>query len=164
MIYRTCQGCVLEKELCDARDAVRLRLKGLGVTTIKWKCAERVDRYKIGDPVWAMTVCGQSADYFEQGEQLRDEFPAIVIRHMGSKALVFIKPDVEGKGHCGDGVPFEASNRGFCKIPLARLSPREGQPEKVCRSCEQPESLGHIEGYSCAFDIVKVMDAAEIDI
>lgn len=151
MAYRTCQGCTHEKHPCAARDALRAKLKGIGVTSIKWKCADRVSRFNVGDAVWAMTVAGHSEGYYDQGEPLRDEFPATLIRLIGSKALVFIVPGVEGKGHCGDGIPFETRGRGFCKIPLSRLTARDGKAEAICKDCEQPESMGHQEGYSCAF-------------
>ncbi len=96
-----------------------------------------------------MTVAGYGPHYIDdEGNPFRDEFPAIVIRNIGTKALVFIQPGITGRG--GDE-KFEASNGGFCKIPLSRISPRDGPREVVCWSCNQPESLGHIEGYSCAF-------------
>lgn len=147
---RTCQGCIAQGQPCEAREKFLSSIKGYGITSVKWKCKERVPRYKAGDPVWALTVAGHSEGYFDHGEPLRDEFPATVIRMVGAKAIVFIKPGTEGKGHCGDGVPFETTGRGFCKIPLSRLTVRDGQLEAICKFCEQPETMGHQEGFSCA--------------
>lgn len=145
MIYRTCQGCLFEHEVCAAKEAVRKKLAGIGVTSLKWRCKVRRHRFEIGDPVWALTVESKS-EYDDYGELYRDHFPAHVIRHCGSKALVFIQPGA--KGRSGDDGEFQ-SETGFCKLPISRLSKREGQRENVCKGCERPESMGHAKGYSC---------------
>lgn len=52
MNYATCRGCIRAHQKCGARDALRSKILGLGITSIKWKCAERQNRFEIGDPVW----------------------------------------------------------------------------------------------------------------
>lgn len=143
MILRTCHGCAKEKVPCIDREAFKDALRGLGVTSVKWKCKSRVSAYEPGDPVWART----QAFYAGHGEDgCVDDFPATVIRVMGTKAVVFIAPGSLG---AGGEYQFEANNNGFCKIPLSRLKKRDGMRESVCRYCQMPESQGHAEGYSC---------------
>lgn len=144
--YHACTGCVLQGKPCDSRDAVRARLKGIGVTSIKWRCWARSDRFKVGDPVWALTVDGGVVSG-DEGEPIRDHFPGTVIRLLGAKALVFIPPGARGRD---EECTFTSNCHGFCKLPLSRLSPRDGPAEEICRSCEQPALMGHIDGYVCA--------------
>lgn len=146
--YLTCQGCISAKTKCEYRDAMRDRLKGLSVTSVKWKCAARAPLFAPGDPVWALTWAGE--EYFE-GERSIDNFPAVVIKMIGSKALVYIKPDVES---CDLEYTFQPASKlsnGFCKITLSRLTPREAPRESLCEHCQLPASLGHQEGYCCAW-------------
>lgn len=154
--WLTCVGCRLQGKPCESRKAMRATLKGLSVTSIKWKCREREARFRAGDPVWALTVDG-SGEYRphgihgEDGSPIRDYFPATVVRDLGRKLLVVIKPGAEGRGDFGDGITFQptGTNNGFCKIPLSRLSPREGEAAAICQSCQWPDFMGHIDGYLC---------------
>ncbi len=52
--WRTCVGCHLQGKPCETRNDMRKPLKGLGVTSTKWKCHEREPRYRVGGPVWAL--------------------------------------------------------------------------------------------------------------
>lgn len=140
--YRTCTGCVLQGKPCDMRDAMRERVRGLGITSIKWKCIGRVPRFKVGDLAWAKTTTGDGDD------SLTDLFPATVIRVLGAKALVFIDGDALSRGN---EAPFEARGNGFCKMPLSRLEPRDGEPETICPACEWPSFKGHQDGRSCHY-------------
>ena len=148
MRYRTCEGCVRGGVFCSARDALRIQLSGLRITSVRWQCRERIACFQIGDPVWALTVDGQP-DGDEDGDPFRGRFPAIVIREAGTKMLVFIEP---GARDADGDLEFSASHNGFCKIPLSRLSARDGERESVCPACEWPASKGHMQGYSCAYE------------
>lgn len=146
--YLTCRGCISDKTKCEHRDAMRDRLKGLSVTSLKWKCAARAPRFVPGDPVWADTWNGETAD--NHGQWSMDYFPAVVIRMLGSKALVYIKTGVESRDL---EYTFQPQNNGFCKITLLRLSPRDAQRDPPCEHCELPASQGHQSGYSCSFEL-----------
>lgn len=139
--YRTCTGCLSQGKPCDTRNALRKRLAGIGVTSVKWKCADRKPVYQVGSPVWVDTVAdNDDADY-------RDEFPGIVIDVGGTRPLVFIDPGSLGRNE-REFVPN--NGRGFCRIPFSRLTAREGELEKICPSCNWPDWKGHQEGYLCA--------------
>ena len=146
MTYRTCVGCIQQGQPCETRDKLRDKLKGLGVTSIKWKCSARVARLKRGDAVWAYTIDG-SNEYADNGSPFYDYFPAVVIKQTGSKMLVYIKPGVAGRDL--DNTTFKTDKNGFCKTPLSRLTQRDGDAEEVCRFCDLPASLGHQYGYIC---------------
>ncbi|TAI67632.1 hypothetical protein [Bradyrhizobium sp. Leo170] len=155
--YRTCTGCVVQGQPCDARDGLRKKLKGLGVTSVKWKCADRIARFQVGDLVWVDTVADPN-DYGDDGEPYRDEFPGVIVDAAGAKPLVFIDPGVKGKSE--EAAFVAAKSNGFCRIPLSRLKEREGEKEKICQSCQWPEWKGHHPGFSCAISHKSAEDNA----
>ena len=141
-VYRACTGCILQGQPCEARDAMRTALKGLNVTSVKWRCAARRTRVNRGDPVWVETVGDQS------DADLRGEFPAVAIKDVGPKVLVFIEAGVRDRGGDVEFIPG-AGARGFCKIPLSRITAREGGKYELCPHCDWPAYKGHQSGYSC---------------
>lgn len=147
MFYRTCTGCVLQGRPCTPRNEFRKAVEGLMIRSVLWHCRAKEPRFVAGDPVWAHTVESQSHNN-DDGGPYRDDFPAVVIRPVGPKMLVYIEPNSPGRSF-GDDVHFDASSNGFCKIPLSRLKLRDGERQEICRFCDWPASLGHQEGYSC---------------
>jgi hypothetical protein len=148
MNYATCRGCFRARQKCETRDALRSKILGLGVTSIKWKCADRQNRFEVGDPIWAYT-----ADWHfnsgEEGSPTMDHFPGVVIHLCADgKILVFIEKGALGRETEAEFYPL--GGRGFCKIPISRLSNREGERETICKHCQWPSSKGHEPGSSCA--------------
>lgn len=149
--YATCIGCAVEGD-CGHREALRENLHGLGVTSVKWRCKHRADRFQRGAPVWVVTVADlKNPTYDEDSREYgrgtgpeRNTFPAIFIRAKGPSALVFIHPGAQSQ--C-DEATF--SGGPICRIPLSRISAREGEIERVCRHCDMPASAPHREGYPC---------------
>ena len=149
MIYRTCFGCIHQSKPCETRDAVRVKLRGLDATSLKWNCKARVARFSAGEPVWALTVDG--CEDLDEGQPYRGHFPGICICPVGAtKMLVFIEPKCRDRDD--DLVFYSKNDQGFCKLPLSRLTPREGPSEQICKSCCWPASKGHMPGYSCSLD------------
>jgi len=146
-MYRSCLGCELYRQPCGERDRVREQIRGLGVTSIKWRCKQRTPIIDAGDPVWVDTVNG-SDDYDDHGNPYRDEYPGTAIRQVGTKMLVYIEKHAPGR-NAGDDAPFMPRAGGFCKIPFSRIKRREGKREDVCASCDLPASKGHRGGYIC---------------
>lgn len=143
MTYRTCIGCIHQKQTCAVRDDLRKKLEGLRVTSIKWKCKSRVARLAPGDPVWALTVASTKR-VDDNGEPYRAYFPGIAIKEHGTKMLIHIAPGAPGRN---EDCTFEGG--GFCKIPLSRIEKRDGERVEVCRCCQQPAFMGHIFGAAC---------------
>jgi hypothetical protein len=110
--------------------------------------------FVAGEPVWATTLAFGP----EAGEEsYQADFPGTVIRVVGSKALVFIAKGAKARG---DDYEFEPMGNGFCKIPLFRLSARDGLFEAICARCQLPGSMGHLEGYSCHYALKREFEKA----
>ena len=148
-VYRTCYGCAADPKTCQARKAVSDQIKGLGVTSIKWRCPDRKDRFHVGQAVWATTHSGVIQSEYDGGGYIGD-FPAIIIRHQGARAVVMIEPGALDRTERAPFTPLNAGN-GFCKIPLTRLKERDAPTVAVCPTCEMPDGLPHQSGWSCSF-------------
>lgn len=145
--YRSCTGCIKQGQPCDTRDVLRKRLKGLGITSVKWKCGDRVARIQPGDAVWVETVADPN-EVDDDGQPFRGKFPGVAIQERGAGMLVFIEDGAQDLYEEHD-VRFVARNNGFCKIPLSRITLREAPREEICASCSWPASKGHQAGYLC---------------
>ena len=138
---------------------MREAIKGLSITSLKWRCRSRQPAFPVGAAVWIYTVCDRSnPNYVDDGSGYRDgpekfDFPAIVVREGYPKALVFVAEKTRDQE---DEVDF--SGQRFCAIPISRMRRRDAPDEHVCQSCMQPASAGHISGYSCGTDWKKYYD------
>jgi hypothetical protein len=151
MTYRTCTGCVFGTGYCHAREVVKAHVKGIGVTSLKWRCEYRRPVYQPGDAVWANLFTGweDGGDSWGREEQAFAEFPGVVIRVKGSKAVVFIEPGASSECEQYDFEPLKNGN-GYVKIPLIRTRKRDALREHVCDCCGQVVRLkGHHEEYRC---------------
>lgn len=147
MIYVTCHGCVHSAVQCEAREKFKNAVQGLGIRSIKWKCADRVSEFLVGDPVWAYTADWHFSSG-EEGSPTMDHFPAIVVKLCADGgALVFIEKGAKGRESEAEFMP---AGNGFCKIPFRRLLARDAAREAVCNQCDWPASKGHQQGYMCA--------------
>ena len=138
--YRACIGCFAQGDSCATRDDMRSKIKGLGITTVGWKCRDRRPKFNVGQAVWATTVASYSGDA-DDGIR-RDDFPAFIVRVIGPKAVVYIELGAVGV----DGNDFDGNGSGFCKIPMSRLRSREAPSETVCTFCGWLGSKGHDSG------------------
>lgn len=151
MTYRTCTGCVHGAGACQARDIIKAHVKGIGVTSLKWRCAHRQPVYRPGDAVWVNLFVGweDGGDSWGREEQAFAEFPGVVIRVRGSKAVIFIEPGVQSRCEQYDFEPQKSGN-GHVKIPLSRTRKRHAVREHVCPVCERIVRLkGHEPEYRC---------------
>lgn len=143
--YRTCGGCVRDRKPCDTRATLQRALAGLHMTSVKWRCQDRQEPYAPGDAVYARTA----VDFGTPDEPglLMARFPGVLVRILGTKAVVFIKPDEDGLDDNGEGVIFTPRNSdGFCKLPLLRIEARDAPAEGFCSKCGNPNSAPHANG------------------
>lgn len=148
-VFRTCTGCLFQPGYCGTRETFKASIKGLQITSVKWRCKGRIARFAPGDPVWALTAADRNEVDEETGQPYMDHFPAVIVEQRGSKALLHIADGALGRS--GDS-KFVPSNNGFCMIPLSRVEPREGTRERICFYCSMPESLDHLYGHACGLD------------
>ncbi|WPE19937.1 hypothetical protein [Shinella zoogloeoides] len=151
MTYQTCRGCVHGAGFCQARENIKAKVKGLGITSIKWKCVWRRPVYLPGDAVWARLFI----QYEEQGhpygieEPVFGDFPATVIKMLGSKVLLFVEPQAPDSSEEYVFEPNKGGN-GHVKIPIGRTRLRDAGREPICPGCSWLTRLKGHEEY-CRF-------------
>lgn len=136
--FRTCIACKLAATDCEARRAFAAATRDLRITSVKWRCASRVPVFAPGDPCFARTVPFQQG-HPDDEEPPKLEFPAHVIAQVSvTRFIVFIdKGALPIDDGYGEEFAFEPKGHGYCKIPLSRLRPREGEKRAVCPKCQE---------------------------
>lgn len=145
MIYRSCYGCVHGAGSCQARDAIRDKIKGLGITSIKWKCEHRRPAFVAGEAILIDLFMGMSdqGDIWGREEPEYGWFAGYAIEVRGSKILAFIVPGT--RSDC-DEYEFQPKSNGYVKTGLARVRRRDAIREYVCEGCQRPARLaGHAD-------------------
>lgn len=137
--FRTCHTCAWPGATCEARATVQAAIAGLGITSLRHRCAHYAPAFEPGDAIKAETL----AFYPQDGEDaLRCWFPGHFIRLVGQRALVFVPKgagDLDGKG-----AEFEPHGNGYLKLPLGRVAHRDAPALDVtaCQWCAAILDLG----------------------
>lgn len=140
--FRTCIGCK-SREDCPTKDALKASIKGLGLTSIKHRCKNRVEMFQKGDPVVVRTYSGYSepSDSGYGNDAVHDDYPGYFIRQNAAKALVIVKPGTHGHDY-GESFPFLPKNAsGYLSIPLSRI---RANPEGERVSMDECQRCGEI--------------------
>lgn len=133
-----CTGCASQALACPTRDKLRAAVRGLGVTSIRHRCHERIPLYAPGAPVLVKTSAWLSRDDAESVDvPPKTWFPGFFIRQKGNSAIAFIRPGTM-EAYDDSGHTFETIGEGFVKVPFARVMPRGDDkpiPVDECRLC-----------------------------
>lgn len=140
MTARPCYGCtlrVVDGQRCGILDAKLKGIKGLGLTSINFKCAKREDHFKPGQPV---------------------EFDADVIEHDYEGEIVGRDTQThQGYVWKRDGfrvvVVSDTTNRPKLKFAEKRLRKLDTEARQCCIHCQKPQGL---------FDEIKSKETGEV--
>jgi hypothetical protein len=127
---RTCKSCKFEKTDCDLRDDLRAQIKGMGITSIKFKCGKREPLFSVGQRVnvtWPVSY-GGGEDY-EVGPET---WPATVVAERAPRFLICVD-DVESD--CGTPRAEYLKAGQYAKVPADRLAPLDEPAGEVCAVC-----------------------------
>lgn len=131
--YSTCKGCALEGQPCNARESISQAIRGLHITSIKWRCKDRKDAFEKGEPVFVSIL-----DY-EDGEPYRTDCIATCIGMRGRKVHAYVSKAEQEES----GIQFRAN--GFVTVSRDHVRKRGGEFEPVCQ-CGRPYRIdGHEE-------------------
>lgn len=129
--FRTCKNCVLEREPCPRREAVKASIAGTGVTSVKFACAIRKPLYAPGDRVVSRWTVPDSDDYDERAQE--EHWPATVIKEVGTMFQLKIddvrsENDTPAKGY------FKNQSL-YVKARAGKLKPLDEPSQVVCDQC-----------------------------
>lgn len=144
----TCKNCVLEKQPCERRETVRQSIKGLGITSAKLRCAERVPLFSPGQRVtvtWPVVI-----DEEWLREANLESWPATVVKEVRPRFL--IKVDDVLSDYETPASEFLKNASLYAKVPAAKLAPLDEPVQTVCDACgrvgNDPVGVGGCCGYA----------------
>lgn len=160
-VFRTCHTCALPSATCATRAALQASIAGLGITSVKHRCATYAPAFRPGDAVKVETLAWYHSDDDDEPPKLW--FPGHFIRMTGTRAIVFVPRKALSLD--GSGTEFEPHGNGYLKVPLSRLAHRDAAPVDVtaCHWCAAilgvGDPCGRDPNYTPARDCLK--EAAE---
>lgn len=136
MNYRTCYGCKVDKDACPRLKTLRERLSGLHITSVAFKCPERVPHFKTGDRV-TVTWPFHEGDGYYTDEIFPVPFAATVVSEKKPGRFRIRVDD----GPCADpeefgySCPDDLTGNGHASVSFTRLEKRDEPAVNVCATC-----------------------------
>lgn len=138
--YRTCHNCRVDRATCPRLSAIKTQVAGLNLTSVKFKCADRVPLYAPGDRVmvtWTVSL----GDYPDEAND--EMWPATVVGEKGSQFIICVD-DVDSD----EGTPAKSyvhNDTLYAKASANRLAVMTGgdnAPRSVCGLCGEIKENG----------------------
>ncbi len=140
MYVRPCRNCP-HREGCDIKASKLESLRGLGLTSVNFKCDKRLSELQPGQRI--EFVMGDGAGHGEDWAEYT--FTGIVMRPRGSKILVWlvsrdddVYEDAPGP-HPQVCQNLLVSGKNPIKLSPNRVTPVAGALVPLCPDCDQPE-------------------------
>lgn len=130
--YAPCKNCTKDATTCERRVNLKKSLRGLGVTSVKFKCPDRVLPFTPGQRVEVSFVNGDEWGDWEE------TWAATVIKESGSRFLCKVD-DADSVDAETPAKSFFKNETLFVKVPLHRIRPLDEPPREVCSSCDAPK-------------------------
>lgn len=151
--FSTCIGCVRKPDCAKLAD-IKAAVVGLGVTSLKHRCATRDPEFKPGDPVLVKTVPWRNDPEPENDyrEPPKLWFRGVFVSELKNfnQIIVYIKPgtpnetEYDGTGYIDEEEFFPSGAKpGFVKVPRSRVKKAEGDKVdlKLCAACGEPTAI-----------------------
>jgi len=136
---RTCHNCGHDRDACARRDQIRRAISNHGVTSIKFRCDDRLPLYRPGDRVsvtWPVL-----GDEWNSGNL--ETWPATIIKESGARFVVRVD-DVDSDL----GTPARSyikSDSLYCKVSPSKLEKLDEPQRRVCGLCGIVGNSGFVE-------------------
>ncbi len=133
--YRTCNGCAFEGHPCKTREAMSNAIRGLHITSIKWRCKDRRDAYEQGEPVFVSII-----------ERYEGEDPYItdvIATCIGMRGRKVHRPTSQKPSRKNQEYSFARMDSSLFRVIM--FGKRGGEFEPICQ-CGRPYRIdGHEE-------------------
>ena len=138
MFYHPCKGCAVDVKTCKRRDEIHSAIKGLSVTSVKFKCTERSPYFKTGERVWVTLPFWEPVGTDGDSECHLAYFHGTVIYERNKLGSYKVKID-EGMdiNDAGYVVPeCLKSKTGYIAVLSKYMKSIDEPSLKVCKYCE----------------------------
>lgn len=146
----SCAGCAMDGA-CSIQAAKREALRGNGITSLKFRCTQRANRFAPGDAVLVTLRTSDPDDYGDCGpvDITLERFEGYVSRVKLGRVVCFIKPGTIGDYNSAFMPANPASSgAGFVKVTIARVEHDPSRPKVSAAFCELCGSMPWI-GQAC---------------
>lgn len=142
--YGTCRHCALERAPCARRESVAASIKGLGLTSVKFRCSLKTPLFRDGQRV-AVTWPVKPDDWaWDEGFSL-ETWPATVVSK-SMKGFVILVDDVPSDYETPAREYIQSTNL-FCNVRPSRLKAIDEPDRVMCLHCRNPQSVeGSVPG------------------
>lgn len=135
--YLTCRNCAVERGTCVRRAQVRAGIKGLGLTSVKFRCDDRQPLYRPGQRV-EVTWKYATPDWDWQDGLSLESWPATVVQET-KKGFLIVVDDVPS----GNDLPareYIKSDSLYCNVTAGKLAPLSEPDRRTCEYCRSAEN------------------------
>jgi hypothetical protein len=133
--YQPCLNCAVERATCPRRAQVAAGIKGLGMTTVNFRCALRRPLYREGQRVQVTWKYYPPDWAYEDGCSL-ETWPATVVRETVKGFLIVVDDVLSDQDlPARDYIKNESL---FCNVVAGKLAPLDEPDRRVCEYCGNP--------------------------
>jgi len=137
--YRTCWNCAADRSQCRTRARIRSAISGLHVTSVAFKCAERLPKFYPGERV-SVTWKVIPDDWTHEDGFSFESWPATVSSEVDGKFV--IRVDDVPSDHDTPAREYIRSANLYCKVSASKLSKLDEPDVPVCARCREIGGTG----------------------
>ena len=137
--YVSCRGCLVDRYKCAHRNTIKDSISGLGLTSIRFSCRDRVARFRAGQRVsvmWKFLVEGE-------GNLENVSFKATVLSESKPGRFHILVDEGECYASENDTADYVAPEcligNGFATATYSRLTALDEPDADMCESCGGPD-------------------------
>lgn len=143
-----CFNCATDKATCTRRAQILQGLRGLGVGSVKFKCAERQSRFRHGQRVEFNWRYYEPIDDYGGAAEYHTTFRGTIMREKPNNRRFSIRVDQEGEDY--DLKPAEVfNNPEFISVRPDDIRPLDEPDRAICPNCAAYEDHADMERLGC---------------
>lgn len=137
--FRTCFNCATPRKECETAKRISAGLRGLGITSAAFKCADRKPKFHPGQRVSVSWMVHDGGSY-DEGCWDVHTWPATVSGESGNRFVIRVD-DVDSDLD----LPvreYVRSDTLYCKVSACKLAPLDEPDQTVCERCGEIGGAG----------------------
>lgn len=130
--FKPCFNCATPRKECETAKRLSAGLKGLGVTSVKFNCADRKPKFAPGQRVSVSWLVHDGGGYDESPWDLHT-WPATVSGESGNKFV--IRVDDVASDLDLPVREYVTNDTLYCKVSASKLAALGEPPQPICKRC-----------------------------
>lgn len=135
--YLTCRNCAVDRNTCARRAEVRAGIKGLGLTSIRFRCDLRQPLYRPGQRV-AVTWKYAPPDWDWHDGLSLETWPATIVQET-KKGFLIAVDDVPSDNDL-PAREYIKNDSLYCNVTAGKLAPLVEPDRRTCGYCNSVEN------------------------